>query len=88
MPSIGLFVGDVAQEGLDTPTIGCDGLLRPAEAVARLKARDQGEGGASWTSPERTSAPDRDDGGLSADVLDRVAGDEPPRGVGGAGRRR
>lgn len=70
---------------MGTPIIGSEGLLRLAEVVARLKARDQGEGGAPWTSPERTSAPDRDDDGLSADVVDRVAGDGPPRGAGGAG---
>ncbi|WP_322754404.1 hypothetical protein [Frankia sp. Cas3] len=62
---------------MNRPIISSEGLLRLVELVARLRARDSGEGDASWTA--RTGARPPDPGeAIGGDAVGAAAGAEPP----------
>jgi hypothetical protein len=65
---------------MGAPIISSEGLLRLVELVERLKARDLGEGGTSWTTPARTSSPGTGaDGGPGGGSVDVVAAGQSAR---------
>ena len=65
---------------MNAPIISSEGLLRLASLVERLRSRDQGEGGASWTARTRQASTEHDDADPGGTGVGGATGDEASRG--------